>query len=80
MLEVTSILKTPVPGILVDALDGWGTGGDGVYQTREAVGEDRFSRDPVRVDIQPRVVQHVVASLVRQRTAAAWGTGEGPHT
>lgn len=78
MLEVASILtKTLVPGILVDALDGWGTGSDCVYQTREAVGEDRFSGDPVRVDIQPRVVQRVVASLVRQRTAAA---REGPHT
>lgn len=64
----------------MDALDGWGTGGDRVYQTREVVGEDRFSGDPVRVDIQPRVVQHVVTSLVRQRTAAARGAREGPHT
>lgn len=72
-------LEVWVPGVLVDALHGRGASGDSVHQARVTVGEDRFSREPVGVGVQPRVSHSVAASLVRQSAALARGSREGPH-
>lgn len=68
------------PGVLVDALDGWGPRGHSVHDPGVAVGEDGLAGDPVGVDVQRRRAQPVAASLVRQRAAVAGGPREGPHT
>lgn len=68
-MSLVPTVQVSVPGVLVDALDGRSASGGSIHQTRVTVGEDRFSREPVGVGVQPQVSHSVAASLVRHSVA-----------